>query len=124
MSINGDKIATEYEVRMEVTVRVTTDNAEVAEQIAHEWVAEGLDGTGSEVKTARVRHNWKPTAERLLAEGMSQAEVGRTIGLDRGTIHRAFPGTGWTIQKGVAFRKMQEQLDRLPNYLERQELGR
>lgn len=40
------------------------------------------------------------TAQRLLDEGASYAEVARTLGRERSVIRRRFPGCGWTPQQG------------------------
>lgn len=45
-------------------------------------------------------------AEQLLAEGVSQREICRTLRMSRTTLRRHFPGRGWTYKEGGAFRAL------------------
>lgn len=55
-------------------------------------------------------------ALRLLQDGASYGEVGKTIGYDRTWLARRFPGYGWTQQQGGAYggmvRHMNERMRR------------
>jgi DNA invertase Pin-like site-specific DNA recombinase len=41
--------------------------------------------------------------ETMLADGASHREIHRTLGIDRGTLARRWPGTGWTYTQAGAF---------------------
>lgn len=72
----------------------------VTERTVVRWRAQ----TGRRKQTASPRRpaSIRAAAERLLDDGCSFAEVARTVGVDRTTLHRWFPGRqAWTpIQAG------------------------
>lgn len=45
----------------------------------------------------------RATAERLLDDGASYSDVARTIGCDRETVRRNWPGRGWSRQQVLEF---------------------
>jgi DNA invertase Pin-like site-specific DNA recombinase len=45
-------------------------------------------------------------AADLFADGASQTEVHRTLGLSRDTLRKYFPGQGWTYRQGGDFRAL------------------
>ncbi len=56
-------------------------------------------------------------AERLLKDGASYTEVGKTIGYSRSHLPERFPGYGWTKQQGGAYggmiRHMNERMRKI-----------
>lgn len=52
-----------------------------------------LTGTSTAIRLTPER---KAEIEAMLADGWSHAEITRTEGADRETLHRHFPGTAWT----------------------------
>ena len=65
------------------------------ETVARHRVAAGV----AQPVAARVTDAQWQIAERLLDDGCSCAEVGRTIGVNGNTISDHFPGRGWTRQQ-------------------------
>lgn len=45
-------------------------------------------------------------AERLLKDGASYKEVGRTVGFSDKSVRERFPGYGWTPAEGGMFARM------------------
>lgn len=45
-------------------------------------------------------------AEELLRDGVSFKEASRTTGVYRGTLHKYFPGMGWTPKQSGEFRAL------------------
>jgi hypothetical protein len=45
-------------------------------------------------------------AKELLLDGASIKEASRSTGLDRSTIHKYFPGMGWTSRQAGEFRAL------------------
>ena len=45
-------------------------------------------------------------AEELLKDGASIKEASRSTGVDRSTLHKYFPGMGWTSRQAGEFRAL------------------
>lgn len=79
------------------TVKITTQVEATSLEEAKEIVASTVPG----VLVKQVGHrNWQDDAFWMLNDGMSYNEVARTIGVDRASIVRKFPGYGWTRSEG------------------------
>lgn len=42
-------------------------------------------------------------AKKLLEDGASRSEVQRTLHMSEGTLHKYFPGCGWSVQQSTQF---------------------
>ena len=52
-------------------------------------------------------------AKEMLVDGVNYREVGRTLGVNRSTIAKHFPGYAWTREQVVEHRKLMQQFYRL-----------
>ena len=62
--------------------------------------------------SVRVTDKQWQTAERMLQDGCSLAEIARTIGADSKTIATHFPGRGWTKQQVGEWRAFMRKANR------------
>lgn len=102
-----------HRVRMVIDTEVYAMDRNEAILFAQELVSNAVNITDT-----RVKRNWRPQAKEMLESGMSLRETARTLGVDAGNMSKTFPGAGWTKSEGHDFRKMQDELDSLPDHLE------
>lgn len=79
---------------------------------AEEELLRVLDYTDLEsVRKPSATKVWEEDAKQMLEDGMSQGEVARTLGVERATVSRKFPGTGWTNGEGGHIAHLQRKVN-------------
>ena len=78
------------------------------ETVARHRVAAGVAQTAA----ARVTPDQWQTAERMLDDGCSLAEIARTIGTSASTVATHYPGRGWTKQEVGQWRAFMRRANR------------
>lgn len=75
----------------------------VAPRTVYRW--RSLAGV-AKLPSRRITPEEWDIAERLLDEGASYSEAGRTIGVWGCTVGKHFPGRGWSEEESIAFATM------------------
>lgn len=88
----------EYVVKASVSVQIPANSKEQALEAAEEYLRKHVAVTSAEASFAAL--DWRPAVEELLGQGYSQNEAASTVGIDRASVSRAFPGRGMSQSEG------------------------